>query len=142
MGDGVCATLQDDDTGLVVVDDPVHDVSEEWLVHFIGHACFERNVDGIVLAQALAERVELAGAREEVLSVLMEAHRHHSVRTVKGFLHSVPVVHVDVHVQNSTEILQQLQYTYHDVIHIAKTTRLRLLSMVQSASLILYYFYI
>lgn len=40
----------------------------------------------------------------EVFSVLVEGNRHHTVCGVESLLHTVPVVNVDIYVQNSLVI--------------------------------------
>ena len=70
----------------------------------------------------------------EVLSVLVEADGHDSVRGIEGLLHAVPVMDVDIDVQDTLVIFEQLQDGENDVVDIAESTGLRLLSVVESAS--------
>jgi len=55
------------------------------------------------------------------------------VRQIKRLLHAVPVVDVDVHVQDAGVVLQQLQDGQDQVIHITKPGRFGLLRVVQAA---------
>jgi hypothetical protein len=42
-------------------------------------------------------------------------------------LNPVPVMYVDVNIENPWMILEQLQDSHHNIVHIAETTRLKLL---------------
>ena len=46
-------------------------------------------------------------------------------------LHSVPVVNIDINVDHSGMILQQLQDGDHDVVDVAKAAGLKLLGVVE-----------
>lgn len=43
------------------------------------------------------------------------------VLEIEGFLHAVPVMHINVHVQNTCMVLEQLQNRQHQVVDIAET---------------------
>ena len=56
----------------------------------------------------------------EVFPVLVERHGHDPVRGVEGLLHAVPVVDVDVNVEDSLVVLQELEDGQHDVVDVAE----------------------
>lgn len=57
------------------------------------------------------------------------------VSGVEGFLHAVPMVDIDVDIHHTRVILQEFQDTKDDVVDIAETGRLALLSVVQTSGL-------
>jgi len=61
----------------------------------------------------------------------MEADGHDSVRGKEGFFYSVTVMHVNVNIENSLVVLQQLQNCKNNVVHIAEALCLLLLGVVQ-----------
>ena len=62
----------------------------------------------------------------------MKADCHDPVGGVKGFFHSVSVMHVDVDVEDSVVVLEQLQDRYDDVVNKAEPTCLGLFGVMQS----------
>ena len=50
-----------------------------------------------------------------------ETYRHHAVGGIKGLLHPVAVVDVDVDVKDTVVVLEELQNSQHAIVHIAKT---------------------
>jgi hypothetical protein len=56
----------------------------------------------------LSNLVQASCSWKEVLSVLVERHRHASIGQVKSFLHSVSVMNIDIEVKNSRVNLQKL----------------------------------
>ena len=74
---------------------------------------------------------KISSARE-VLAVLVEGDGHDPVRGVEGLLHAVPVVDVDVDVEHSLVVLQELEDGQHDVVDVAEARGLRLLGVVET----------
>lgn len=64
----------------------------------------------------------------------MEADSHNSVCIVKCFLHSIPVMNINVQVQHTREHFQQLKYANYNVVYVAKTTRLGFAGMMVTSS--------
>ena len=64
----------------------------------------------------------------------MKGHSHAAIGEVESFLHAITMVHVDVEVKYTRVDIQQLYDRQHNVIHIAKTTRLRFFGVVQASS--------
>ena len=54
----------------------------------------------------------------------MEGHRHDSVGAQERFLHSISMMDVDVHIQHTLMVLEQLKNGQDYVIHITETGRL------------------
>ena len=130
--EGVCARLQDDGAGLEGVHALAHHLLEEHLVAVVVDAGVEGHVDRVPLAAVQPLVHEVAGAGVEV-PVLVEGDAHDAVRGVEGFLHPVPVVHVDVDVHDPLVVLEQLEDAQHDVVGVAEAGRLRPLRVVQAA---------
>lgn len=76
--------------------------------------------------------VDVSSAGEEV-AVFVERAGHHARGVIKGLLHTVPVVNVDVDVQNALVNSQQLQNREGNVVGIAKPARLGLLRVVETS---------
>ena len=60
-------------------------------------------------------------------------HGHDAVREVKRLLHAIPMMDVDVHIQHSVVLLQQLQDGEHDVVDVAEAGSFRALCVVHAA---------
>ena len=61
------------------------------------------------------------------------AHRHDTVCEVEGLLDTIPMMNVNVHVQYSLIVLEQLQDSKHDVVHVAKARGFSSLCMVHAS---------
>mmetsp|Transcript_19563 Transcript_19563/g.49742 ORF Transcript_19563/g.49742 Transcript_19563/m.49742 type:complete len:489 (-) Transcript_19563:155-1621(-) len=133
VGQRVGATLHDNGPRLEHLHDLAHDGPEQRQEGVVGGAVLERHVDRVVLAVELAAVAQRAGAREEVVAVLVEGHGHDAVAHVERLLHAVAMVHVDVDVQHARVVAQQLQDGQHQVVHVAEARRLPLLGVVQPA---------
>lgn len=72
----------------------------------------------------LPNTFQIACPREEVVPILVERNRHHSVGGQERFFHSVTMMDVDVHIQHPLLVLQQLENGQHDVVNITETRRL------------------
>ena len=111
IGNWICSKLQDNGSGFVLGHYLVHDISEKIIVGFIVYAYFKRNIQGVVFAFALAYWVETAGPWEKIIAVLMKTDGHNSIGQVESLLHSVSVVDIDVNVEDSWMVFQQLENT-------------------------------
>ena len=63
----------------------------------------------------------------------MEGDSHDPVRGVEGLLHAVPVVDVDVDVQDPLVVLEQLKDGEDDVVDITEAGCFALLGVVESS---------
>ena len=133
LGEGVSSALDDKHIGDIGVHHFLHYLSEELDVGHIGHAWFEGHVHCVVFAVVLADGVERACPREEVFVEFVETHRHNPVGVVEGLLHPVPVVDVNVEVEDSGVDLQQLQDAQDDVVHVAETTCFCFFAVVEAS---------
>lgn len=131
---GVCSELDDDCIGSVVPHDPINCRLEELVVGGIANAFFERYVERVVFALALADAFEVAGAREEVVTVLMEANSHDTASQQECLFYTISVVHVDVDIEHPRVYLQKFENTQDYVVDVAESAGLALLGMVQSTS--------
>ena len=127
----VSTALDDQHVGDIGVHHFLHDLAEELDVGHIGHTGLEGDVDSVVFAVVLADGVERAGPREEVFVEFMEADGHDPIGVVEGLLDPVPVVDVDVEVEDPRVHLQQLQDAQHYVVDVAETTRFCFFAMVE-----------
>lgn len=84
------------------------------------------------LVSFLLQKFKKLPTWEEIIAIFVKTDGHHSVRKVKGLLHPISVVHVDVYVQNSRVILEQFQNADDDVVDVAKARRFKFLGVVQS----------
>jgi hypothetical protein len=64
----------------------------------------------------------------------MKGNRHNPIRQIKSLLNPIPMMHINININNPWINQQQLKYSQHNIINIAKTTRLSLLSMMQSTT--------
>lgn len=63
----------------------------------------------------------------------MKTDSHNSICKVKGLLHPISVMHVDIYIQNPGVILEQFQNSDDDVVDIAKTGRFEFLCVMQTS---------
>mmetsp|Transcript_30120 Transcript_30120/g.94491 ORF Transcript_30120/g.94491 Transcript_30120/m.94491 type:complete len:359 (+) Transcript_30120:185-1261(+) len=127
----VGAALQHERAGAVEVHHLLHHRLEQPLVRVVVHPVAQRHVDRVVLARPDADVLDVAGAGEEEVAVLVKGDGHHAVRREEGLLDAVAVVDVDVNVQHSHVHLEQLEDRQHDVVDVAEAGRLALLRVVQ-----------
>mmetsp|Transcript_6128 Transcript_6128/g.20644 ORF Transcript_6128/g.20644 Transcript_6128/m.20644 type:complete len:351 (+) Transcript_6128:838-1890(+) len=111
-----------------------HDGLEELLVGEIVNPVFERHVHGVVLARAVAQVLEVTCPRKVPFAEFVERDGHHPVRGVERLLDAVTVVDIDVDVQDAMMVLQKLEDSEHNVVHVAKPRRFVLFAVVQTAS--------
>mmetsp|Transcript_13112 Transcript_13112/g.28757 ORF Transcript_13112/g.28757 Transcript_13112/m.28757 type:complete len:211 (-) Transcript_13112:538-1170(-) len=118
-GKRIRPALQHDGGGSVHLHDLVQHRLEHCLVGTVVDALLQGHVDTVVLAGFRADVFDIPSAWEEV-SVFVEGQGHHSVRGVEGLLHPVPVVDVDVDVQNALVLLEQFEDAEDAVVHVAE----------------------
>ena len=100
MGETGISTVGQDEEGYAA--HLLHDRLEHELVALIVHAFLKWDIDRVVLASSHPHIPDSSGAREEV-AVLVEADCHHPVCQVEGLLHAIPMVDINVHIQNPVE---------------------------------------
>jgi len=93
----------------------------------------KRYVDCIAGSFLTPHILDISCPREEV-TISVEADGHHSVGCVKGFFNSIAVVDVDIDVEHSLMILEQLQDSKHNVIYITEPRGRLLLCMMKASS--------
>mmetsp|Transcript_23830 Transcript_23830/g.65484 ORF Transcript_23830/g.65484 Transcript_23830/m.65484 type:complete len:225 (-) Transcript_23830:672-1346(-) len=104
----VCAALEHNGAWLVVLHDLGDDGIKQELVGCIIHAIPQGHVDGVVLASTNANVRGVPSAREKGIAMLVERHCHYAVSGEEGLLHTIPMVHIDVHIQHSVVVLEEL----------------------------------
>jgi hypothetical protein len=107
---------------------------EELEIGAVVDALFEWDVQTVVLALALPNRIDVACPREKLFSVLMEAHSHYSACQVKRLLHSITMVHVDIYVQHPRVNFKHFENAQNYVVDVAESTSLAFFGVVQAAS--------
>jgi hypothetical protein len=128
------------------------DGSEYRGIRFVVDAIFKGNVGGVtslmanrmvLLATADADVVEISCAWEETFSKFVEGDGHYAIGGIKcpvislfigkSLFNTITMVNVDVNIQNTTMIFQQLENCKDNVIHITKPRRSIALCMVKSS---------
>ena len=104
----VTTALEDNSLGLEVLHDSADDRLEDGAVGVVVDTVAEREVNGIVLARSDTNVAQLAGTGE-VLAVLVEGYGHDAIGRVKGFLHTITVVNIDIDVENALLESQELE---------------------------------
>ena len=82
----------------------------------------KREIKAVIFPPTSSDIPEISGSGE-IFPVLVEGHRHHPVGGVEGLLYPVPVVDIDIYVENPLVVLQQLQDSQHDIVDVAETSR-------------------
>ena len=132
--EGVGAALEHDGGGLVSGDHRLHDGFEKVDVVFVVDSIAEWDVEGVVFSGPAANVVPAAGSGEEVVFVVfVEGESHNPVGGEEGLLNAVAVVHVDVNVQHTWVVPEQLQNREHNVVDIAESRRFGFFSVVEPA---------
>ena len=124
--------MEDDSAGLVELHHAGHHGDEDSLVAGVVDAVTEGEVEAVVFAAPGSDIPEVSCAGE-ILPVLVEADRHHSVRGVERLLHSISVVDVDINVENPLVVFQQLQDGQDNVVDVAEAGSLALLGVMQTS---------
>jgi hypothetical protein len=76
--------------------------------------------------------LDIASAWEEI-SISMERYCHDSICAVEGFLDSISMMHVDVNIEYSVMVFQELQDSEDYIIDIAEATCLHLFGMMEAS---------
>lgn len=104
---------------------------EQVKVGIVVNSTVERHVQGVVLAFSEPSVFNVPRAWEKI-AVSVEGNCHYSVGAVKGFLHPVSMMNINIDVKHSVLILEKFQDSQNDIIYIAKPTCLHFLRMVQT----------
>ena len=62
----------------------------------------------------------IPSAWKEGVPKLVEGAGEYTVSCEKGLLHAIPMVHINVDVQHTPVVLEQLQDGQHNVVHVAE----------------------
>jgi len=94
----------------------------------------ERKVNRIALALAVAEVRDVAGTGK-VVAVLVERAGHHSVGRVECLLYAIAMVNIDIDVEHTRVLFEELEDAEHAVVDVTKPRRLSFLGMVKASYL-------
>lgn len=97
----VCSALKNDGRRSEGCDGRFHDGLEERDVALVVDSILQRYIETEVLAQAVADLVDRACAGEEVAVELVEGYGQDPIGQIERLLNSVPVVDVDINVEDS-----------------------------------------
>lgn len=73
------------------------------------NATVERDIESIVLAFPVANILQISSSREEV-SISVERDCHDSVSAVESFFDTISMVDIDIDIEYTVMVLEQLQY--------------------------------
>lgn len=76
--------------------------------------------------------LQVARAWKEI-TIAMKRDSHHSIRAVECLLNTITMMDIDIDVEYSIVILEQLKDCKYDIIHIAESTCFHLLGMMKTA---------
>lgn len=130
---GVGTALKNDCVGPVVIHDVLNDGSEDGGVGLVVNAVSERDIDSVTLAFADASVDQVASSRKEVSEFVKRAG-HDAVCGVESLFNAISVVDVDVNVEHSGMVAQQLKNGEVDVVHVAESRAFALFGVMQAAS--------
>lgn len=105
---------------------------KDTLERLVRYAIFERDIDGVSLANASTSIVLGPGAGK-VVAIFVKAARHDAICGVESLLDPIAVMAVDVDVENAWVYTQKLQNSQHNIIDIAEPGCFSFLGMVQAS---------
>ena len=127
----VCTTLQEHGFRLESSFDLIHNCPKGKDIGWIVNSLIQWIVDWVVLASLNSDVIDTSCSWEE-WTIFMKRYCHDSVCQQKCFLDSITVVAIDIDVEHSCVLFQQLQDSKHTVIDIAKSTGFTLFSMMET----------
>jgi hypothetical protein len=80
----------------------------------------------------MASVLDITSAWEEI-AISMERYGHDSICAVEGFLDSISMMNVDIDIEYSVMIFQELQDGEDNIIDIAEATCLHLFGMMEAS---------
>lgn len=98
MAQAVCPQLHDEGMRPVPAHHSLHDIFKEFVEAVIRDAGLEGDVEGVVSSLVLPDFIDVASAREEVFSVLVEGNCHDPVGQEKSLFDSITVMYINVQV--------------------------------------------
>jgi hypothetical protein len=129
-GEGVGTALQNNCARLVPVDDVLHGRLEHGFVRLVSDTVSQRNIHSVPclissgryaqihgdLPLSFANPIipHLACTREE-FAILVETDTHDPICGIESLLHPIPMMHIDIDVEDSLVISQQLQDAKNDI---------------------------
>ena len=69
---------------------------------------------------------------EEEIAVLVKGDGHHAICQIERLLYAISMVNININVEDSWMVLQELQYRYDDVVHVAESRGFKLLGMMET----------
>lgn len=126
------APLQDDCGRLECFDSRRDNRLENVRVPGVIDAGPQGHVNRIVAAALRADLVDIPGPGEEPIAVLVKRQGHDPTVPVEGFLDAVPVMHVNVNVEDAGVIREQLEDREDNVVDVAEPGSPCTFSVMQS----------
>ncbi len=117
---GIGSALEDYSTGAESLHNLRNNWFEDFLVALIIHAISQGAIHGIELASSSADILQITSSRE-IFTIFMETDSHDSVSSVESFLHTVTVMDININVENTLVIFEQLQDAHDDIVDITET---------------------
>lgn len=68
--------------------------------------------------------IDMPGPRKEFLSILMKRDRHDAIGQIESFLNPIPMMHIDIQIEDPWVDLQQFKDTNDDIVDIAEPASL------------------
>ena len=127
------ATLEDDCGGLEGFDGGSDDGLKDVRVSSVIDSRPQGDVDGVIAAALHADLVNVPGPGEESVAVLVKGEGHDPAVPVEGFLHAVPVVDVNVNVQDPRIVSEQFEHGEDNVVDVAEPGSPGAFGVVQAA---------
>ena len=116
--------LHNKSVGSVLRHYSLHYILEKLIKLIITYSRFQGNIERIVFPLELANFIDITGAREKIISILMKRNSHDPVRKEKRFFDPIAMVNINIKVEDSWVHLKEFKDADNDVVHIAKTTGL------------------
>jgi len=91
------------------------------------------NVDSVALSFSFSNVPKVSSSREEI-PIPMETHRHHSIRRKESFFNSITVMNINVNIEDSLVVLEELKDGKDDVVDVAETFGLLFLGVMKATS--------
>ena len=134
----ICTALEDNGSRLVNLYARSDDIFKELAVHFIFYTIVQGNVEGVVRARVGGVRwaggIQTTSAREKVLLIIfMKRDGQNTISRPKGLFYPVTVVNIDVYIEYTRMVEEQLENGENNIIDIAEARCFRLFGVVKAA---------
>ena len=134
----ICTALENNGSRLVNLSARSDDIFKELVVHIIFYTVVKGNVEGVVCARVGGVRwaggIQTTSAREKVLLIIfMKRDGQNTISRPKSLFHPVTVVNIDVYIEYTRVVEEQLKDGENNIIDIAEARCFRLFGVVKAA---------